>query len=185
MTKNNNFDFLRFLFAIFVVISHAYPLSGGSETSQWIYQITNGQIVLERLGLDGFFIISGFFIFQSLQRSRGLLDYFKKRILRLFPALLVVLLITLIVVPFIYEGKIPIYKNTQVYSYLPNNLLLYNFQPVIKGVFDNNPYHAVNGSLWTIRYEFSLYIAIAVLYFFKNDKRIEKFYSRYVLLFCS
>ena len=80
MKKNNNFDFLRFLFAVFVVISHSYPLSGSNETFQWIYQISNGQLVLARIGLDGFFIISGYFIFQSLQRSKTLFSYYKKEI---------------------------------------------------------------------------------------------------------
>ncbi|WP_303317378.1 acyltransferase [Flavivirga abyssicola] len=180
MIKNNNFDFLRFLFAIFVVISHAYPLSGGHESSQWIYQVTNGQIVLARLGLDGFFIISGFFIFQSLQRSKGLLDYFKKRFLRLFPALFIVLLITILLAQFVYEGVIPFYKNKEVYTYFPNNLSLYNFQAVIKGIFDNNPYHSINRSLWTIRYEFSLYVALSLLYFFRNNKKV----IRILLLIC-
>ncbi|MEN3322516.1 acyltransferase [Mariniflexile soesokkakense] len=174
MKKHNNFDFLRFLFAIFVVISHSYPLSGSNETSQWIYQISNGQLVLARIGLDGFFIISGFFIFQSLQRSKSLLDYFKKRFLRLFPALFVVLLITLMLAPFVYEGTMPFYKNIEVYTYLPNNLSLYNFQPVIKGIFNQNPYHSINGSLWTIRYEFSLYIALALLFFFRKNTDIAK-----------
>ncbi|MCF7560319.1 acyltransferase [Sabulilitoribacter multivorans] len=180
MTKRNNFDFLRFLFAIFVVISHSYPLSGSDESSQWIYQITNGQIVLARLGLDGFFIISGFFIYQSLQRSSGLLNYYKKRFLRLFPALFIVLLLTIILVPFVYYGDIPFWKNPQVLSYVPNNLSLYNFQPVINGVFDNNPYHSINGSLWTIRYEFSLYIGLSLLYFFRNNKVLK----RLLLSFC-
>ena len=180
MIKNNNFDFLRFLFAVFVVISHAYPLSGSSENSQWIYQVTSGQIVLARIGLNGFFIISGFFIFQSLKHSKSLLNYYRKRFLRLFPALFIVLLITILFAQFVYEGAVPFYKNEEVYTYLPNNLSLYNFQAIIKGIFDNNPYHSINGSLWTIRYEFSLYVALSLLYFFRNNKKI----IRILLLTC-
>lgn len=170
MQKNNNFDFLRFLFAVFVVITHAYPLSGNSETSEWFYKITNGQIVLSQIGLSGFFVISGFFIYQSLQRSKTLIDYLKKRFLRLFPALFVVLLITLLLSPLVYNGKIPFYKNLEVYTYLPNNVSLYLFQSGIKGIFDTNPYHAINGSLWTIRYEFSLYLALILLFYSKANK---------------
>ncbi|GGK17484.1 O-antigen acetylase [Yeosuana aromativorans] len=178
MHKNNNFDFLRFLFAVLVVVSHAYPLSGSHESSQWIYQITNGQIVIAQIGLSGFFIISGYFIFQSLSRSKNLLDYYKKRFLRLFPALAVVLLICLIITPFMYQGEVPLFKNKEVYTYLPYNLSLYGFQSGIKGVFDNNPYHAINGSLWTIRHEFTLYIGLSVLFFFKNHKK----YVQWLLL---
>ncbi len=188
MTKNNNFDFLRFLFALLVVVSHAYPLSGGNECSQWIYKITNGQIVLAQIGLSGFFIISGYFIFQSLERSKSLSYYIKKRLLRLFPALFVVLLLTIILAPFVYQGIVPFFKNISVYTYLPYNLSLYGFQSSIKGIFDTNAYHAINGSLWTIRYEFSLYVALSFLFFFRKQKRIVSIilligFSVFILLY--
>lgn len=180
MIKNNNFDFLRFLFAVLVVVSHAFPLAGDNESSQWIYQVTNGQIVLANIGLNGFFIISGYFIFQSLERSRSLYDYFRKRFLRLFPALFIVLLLTIFLTPLVYNSPIAFYANKDVYTYLPNNLLLYNFQSSIKGIFDTNAYHAINGSLWTIRYEFSLYVALSLLFFFRKKNRIVQ-----LLLFMS
>ena len=80
MNKNNNFDFLRFLFAILVLISHAYGLLGVNDKDnlEWIYEITNGQMCGSSIGLNGFFVISGFFIFKSLQRSRNLKEYFLK-----------------------------------------------------------------------------------------------------------
>lgn len=174
MNKNNNFDFLRFLFAIFVVISHAYPLSGGTEKTQWIYEITNGQVVIASIGLNGFFVISGFFIFQSLQRSKSVISYFKKRFLRLFPGLFMVLLLTILLVPFVYQGNTSLYKNLDFYTYLPNNMSLYNFQSSIKGVFSTHNYHSINGSLWTLRYEFSLYIALVFLWFFRKQLRTIK-----------
>ncbi|WP_289663008.1 acyltransferase family protein [Flavobacterium panacagri] len=170
MIKNNNFDFLRFLFALLVVLSHAYPLSGSHETKQWIFQVSNGQLVMAQIGLNGFFIISGFFIFQSLERSQSLKEYFRKRFLRLFPALFFVLLFSVVLAPFVYNGSIPFLLNREVYTYIPYNLILYKFQSGIKGIFDTNPYHAINGSLWTIRYEFTLYIVLAFLFFIKNKK---------------
>lgn len=172
MNKNNNFDFLRFLFAVLVVISHAYPLSGVHESEQWIYKITNGQIICAQIGLSGFFVISGFFIFQSMQRSTSLFEYYKKRVLRLFPALFFLLLLTLILAPFVYEGDVNILQNKAFYTYLPNNMSLYNFQSSISGIFDTNHYHAINGSLWSIRYEFFLYVGLSILFFLKNKKRL-------------
>ncbi len=172
--KNNNFDFLRFVFAILVVVSHSFALSGDNQSSEWILQITNGQISYSSIGLNGFFVISGFFIFQSLQRSSSLGNYLIKRFLRLFPGLFVLLLLTIVLVPFVYLGDISFFRNKEFYTYLPNNLTLYGFQSGIKGVFDTNAYHSINGSLWTLRYEFSLYIALAVLYFFRNKKTLIK-----------
>lgn len=179
LEQNNNFHFLRFLFALFVVISHCYPLSGSIENQQWIYVVSKGQTVLARLGLNGFFVISGFFIFKSAIRSDSLLNYFKNRVLRLYPALIVVLILSVLLGYFIYDSAVPYLKNKSVLTYILNNLSLYNFQGVINGIFDKNHYHAINGSLWTIRYEFTLYVLVSVFYFFKNKKKIKQ-----ILLLC-
>ena len=107
--KNNNFDFLRFLFALFVVISHAYALSGTTEEHSGVNWLSNGQLSFSQIGFSGFFIISGYFIFQSLQRSKSLSEYYKKRFLRLFPALAVVLLLSLFLVLFVYTNWLPFF----------------------------------------------------------------------------
>lgn len=167
----NNFDFLRLIFALFVVVAHSYPLSGNSVSGQWIYQVTNGQIELSNIGLNGFFIISGYLIFKSLERSKTIINYLWKRFLRLFPALFVVLLLTIFLAPLVYENAIPYIQNKDVFSYLPRNILLYDLQHHIKGVFEYNPYpSAINGSLWTICYEFSMYLLLGILFFIKNKK---------------
>ncbi len=86
----NNFDFLRLCFALFVLITHSYVLSG--ENNDGLNSLTNGQTNFSNIGLKGFFIISGYLIFESLIRSKNWLDYFGKRFLRIFPAYIVVLI---------------------------------------------------------------------------------------------
>lgn len=180
MHTQNNFHFLRFIFALLVVISHSYALSGGDISTQWIYEVTDGKVVYASIGLNGFFVISGYFIYQSLQRSKSLLEYYWKRILRVFPALFVVLTLSVILSPFVYNSEIPFYRNIEVYTYVPRNLLLYPDQPKIEGIFADNPYKAINGSLWTIRYEFTCYIILSVLFLIKSNKLWSK-----LLLFCA
>lgn len=167
----NNFDFLRLLFAAFVVITHSYALSGSQE-EDWLAQLTNGQICFSFIGVRGFFIISGFLIYQSLQRSASLEDYFWKRILRLFPALFVVLLLTTLLGYFVYHNEtISYWKNEAVWTYLPNNITLFHLQYGISGIFDTNPFpYQINASLWTIPFEFKFYILLAILFFNKNKK---------------
>lgn len=165
----NNFDFLRILFALLVLIAHCYPLSGNHITEQWLYKITNGQIELSNIGLNGFFILSGFLIYQSSERSSSIIDFFWKRILRIFPALIVVLLLTLLLTPFVYQNSLPYYKNREVYTYFFKNITLYQLQYSINGVFENNPHqNSINGSLWTIAYEFSLYIFLSFFVILKK-----------------
>lgn len=163
MHRKNNFDFLRLLLASFVIITHAYPLSGLPECD-WLCQLSGGQALLSKVGVEGFFILSGYLIYQSLVRSASLVDYFWKRSLRIFPALLLVLTLTVVLAAFVYEGAVPYWQNRSVWTYIPNNMLLYRTQYGIDGVFEHNPFTiAINGSLWTIRYEFTMYILLAFL----------------------
>jgi len=174
INKVNNFDFLRLLFAAFVIISHSYPIAGSTE-SEWLFEITNGQTSFSIIGVKGFFSISGYLIFQSLERSKGLLDYYWKRILRLFPALFVVLLITVLLAPIVYTSNTPYLFNKTVWTYIPNNMWMYTMQFGIAGVFENNPFpSAINGSLWTIPYEFTLYLILSLFIFLRKFVELKK-----------
>lgn len=169
--RKNNFDFLRLIFASFVIVTHSYPLSGNTK-SDFLFHLSNGQVSLSYVGVRGFFVISGYLIFQSLERSHNILEYFRKRLLRIFPALFVVLLLTVILAPFVYEGNIPFFQNKSVITYIPNNLILYKNQYEIVGIFEKNPYKsAINGSLWTLPYEFTMYILLSTLIIFRNNTR--------------
>ena len=170
--QENNFGFVRLLFAIFVIVTHAYELSGAKE-DDLLNRITAGQMHFSWLAVKGFFVISGFLIFQSLQRSRSLLEFYWKRILRLFPALAAVLILTVVFGPFVYEGDTAYLLNKSVQTYIGNNLSLYKVQYGISGIFENNPYKSViNGSLWTIAYEFTMYLCISALFFIAKRKRL-------------
>lgn len=169
MDRQNNFDFLRLLFASTVIFSHSFPLTNNPEI---IAVITNNQIDLGGLSVEVFFIISGYLILNSLRFSKTPLNYFWKRCLRLYPALFVMLLFSLVIIYFVYKGE-NIFLERDFKSYLPNNLKLYKTQYSIPGVFENNLYpNAINGSLWSLCYEFTMYIFILFLFPFKNNKKI-------------
>ncbi len=158
------------LFAGCVIVTHSYPLAGSQECD-WLCQISNGQYTFSWIAVRGFFVISGYLIFQSLERSGDLADFYWKRILRLFPALAVVLILTVILGPFVYEHDTAYLLNKKVRTYIPNNLRLYRLQYDIPGIFDQNPHKsAINGSLWTIPFEFTMYIAVSLLFFIKSKR---------------
>ncbi|MGI9579611.1 acyltransferase family protein [Chryseobacterium sp. RRHN12] len=186
ISRSNNFDFLRLVFASLVVITHSYALSGAAQGDP-LSQLTHGQMEFSYLGVHGFFIISGYLIFKSLLRCKGLPDFYWKRLLRLFPALLVVLFLTVLLAPAVYESTVPYLKNTSVYTYIPQNLTLFFRQKGIDGVFETNPYkHSINGSLWTICYEFSMYVMVSFLFFIREKTFVKivvilLFISSYIL----
>lgn len=167
INRKNNFDFLRLMLASMVIISHSYPLTNEPEI---FANLTNHQLDLGSFAVNTFFILSGYFIFISLRRSKSVKNYLSKRLLRLYPALLVLMLISLITLPFVYTGQ-NIFMESSYWLYAPNALSLYHLQHYINGVFSDNPYpESVNGSLWSLSYEFTLYIGLVLFYFIKNQK---------------
>jgi peptidoglycan/LPS O-acetylase OafA/YrhL len=56
------------------------------------------------------------------------------------------------------------FRNADTWKYFYKNLLMIRTEYDLPGVFASNPYpDAVNGSLWTLRYEMKMYLALAVL----------------------
>lgn len=165
----NNFDFLRLLFAALVVVHHCYPISGISEQDPLFY-LSKGTLSYSYIGVRGFFIISGYLIFQSLIRSEGIADYLVKRLLRIYPALIIVLILTILACAFVFDGTTATYlRNKSVWTYIPVNLSLFKLQHSINGVFESNPLKkGINGSLWTIGYEFSMYLFIIPLFYLRK-----------------
>lgn len=88
----NNFDFLRLIFASLVIVTHSYALLGLVEND--LFMQISQVYPFSYIAVRGFFVISGYLIFQSLIRSGSLISYFWNRFLRLFPALIVVLFLT-------------------------------------------------------------------------------------------
>lgn len=169
INRSNNFDFLRLLFSSLVIVSHSYPLTKQPEI---IAVFTKQQLSLGSLSVDCFFIMSGYLIMTSLQRSKTPQEYIWKRLLRLYPAFIVLLIITMLFLPFVYQGT-NILRENSYQTYFQNALSLYNIQYEVTGVFENNPYpKAINGSLWSLSYEFTMYIALLLLFLLRKNKNL-------------
>ena len=170
----NNFDLLRILFAWFVIVSHSYVLNGDGATDP-LFEMTQQTFLLSFIGVKGFFIISGYLIFKSMVVSTSIFEYLVKRVLRIFPALAVVLLVTLVAVFFIYPNNMPpFFSNKEVYAYFLGNIILFKPHFFISGIFAGLPSSAINGSLWTIEYEFFFYLFILLFFYFRSNKKILK-----------
>ena len=167
--RDNNFDFLRFFFASLVIFSHSFAMlyDGTWYAYDPLLHLTRGQTAFGGGAVDGFFLISGFLITKSWERSRGIGDFVQKRVLRILPALVVVLLVTVFLLGPL-ATRLPLasyFQSHQTYRYFTFmgtvNLHLTDRLP---GVFTHNPLsYRVNGSLWTIRLETICYILVAVL----------------------
>ena len=176
LTKNN-FDLLRFLFAGAVCLVHSYQLSGYQQLA-WIVNVLSSAVAVK-----SFFVVSGFLIFMSFERSSSVISYAKKRIRRIYPAYATVVLVSAVVMLFISAADISNYFSFAWFQYLVANLTFLNFlQPTLPGVFEGNISSAVNGALWTLKIEVMFYLSVPLfVYLFRRFSRFPMILLFYCL----
>jgi peptidoglycan/LPS O-acetylase OafA/YrhL len=152
--KRNNFESLRLVAACLVLVWHAYLFAGGSHLSV-------GTATVGGLGVAMFFAISGFLIARSWSHDSRLGAFAWKRLLRIMPALWIMLLVTTYGIgPLFSEMSIADYLTApDTHRYFAENALL---RPVssLPGVFGDQ---TINGSLWTLPIEVTAYAMLALL----------------------
>lgn len=160
----NNFHFIRFIAASLVLYGHCYPLTGRGNYD-YLTIASQGIFPTSHMGVCIFFIVSGYLVSQSLQNSRNIYSFIWKRVLRIFPALIVVLLMCVFIIGATcttLSHKI-YWESSTTYRFLKLIKLYPYVQNSLPGVFEKNPEKAVNGSLWTLPYEVTMYIFLVIL----------------------
>ncbi|MBC3873660.1 acyltransferase family protein [Undibacterium flavidum] len=161
--KDNNFNLLRLLAAFAVLFSHSFAMLGQPEP----FAASVGKN-LGAMAVDVFFVTSGFLVCASLMRSRNALDYLRARVLRIFPALWVMLVLTVFVLG-AYVSRLDFVsylRDAQTWHYLLKNaLLMGDIEFYLRGVFERNHLNGiVNGSLWSMVYELNMYLMLLLSY---------------------
>lgn len=176
--RDNNFNIIRMIAALAVLITHAFALAIGTGEAE-PFRDTLG-MTMGSIAVDVFFVASGFLVAASLLTGKGIVEFFWARFLRLFPALLVMLLLTVFGLG-IFFTSLPLNSyltDTKIYIYLLKNVtLIMGVGYQLPGVFEGNPFrNAVNGSLWTMPFEIKMYGILAVIYFvLRAIKKINSF----------
>ena len=119
-----------------------------------------------------FFVLGGFLVAGSLFRTRSFSEFLLLRVLRFFPALLVVVSLSAVVVgPLLATMALPAYFASAEFLAYFLNVFGY-FEIGLPGVFADNPVpRIVNVSLWTIPWEFGCSIALFAVMFFREGLR--------------
>ncbi len=156
--KHNNFDLLRLLFALIVCLVHSYELTRFEEL-RWIASALSSNIAV-----NAFFIISGFLIIMSYERSSSLASYTNKRLRRIYPAYLTVIMICAVGLFFVSNATVQSYFSLDWIKYLLANALFLNFlAPSLPGVFESHALNTVNGALWTLKIEVMFYLCVPLI----------------------
>lgn len=162
--RDNNFNLLRIVAASAVLVTHSFALSAGSGEAEPLRASLG--LTMGTMAVDAFFVTSGFLVTASLLGRSGVLEYAWARVLRIFPALLVMLLLTVFVLgpAFTTEPLSAYFASGTTYKYLVKcATLVFGVTYALPGVFETNPWKgAVNGSLWSMPYEIRMYILLAL-----------------------
>lgn len=153
----DNFAAVRLIAAVLVLFGHSFPLTGGHGPGYLGSPVST-------LAVKVFFVISGYLISESWVRDPNVVRYLLRRSLRIFPALIILCLITVLLVgPTLTTLPVSAYfANLGTWSYFWNVVLLPNYS--LPGLFGSNIYpNAVNGSLWTLPVEFLMYLIMPLV----------------------
>jgi peptidoglycan/LPS O-acetylase OafA/YrhL len=155
-TDANNFTLLRLMLALMVVLGHAKLLSG----TAWPHFPFN----LADAAVDAFFVVSGYLITGSYQRCHGLRSFYVRRIFRLYPMYLCIVLAQTVAMLVLLPGG-PFSEGADTVRYVAANAVLANFmQYDIGGVLDGLRNPGINPSLWTLKIEIGFYLIVPVIY---------------------
>ena len=159
--KENNFDHLRLVLAFGVFFFHIAELTQLS-TFQFFKSFISPAVSVHL-----FFIISGFLIFMSYEKSSSLRSYLNKRLRRIAPAYVTVVSMLFITLSLLSSLTLQEYfSSSDSWKYLFFNLGTLNFlQTSLPGVFTSNHLQAVDGSLWTIKIEVTFYLSVPFIAF--------------------
>lgn len=158
-SMTTGFDYMRIVMTCVVIAWHAIVVINGTDSEEWASWLRP----LPGLLLPMFFSLSGFLVATSLSRSRSLTEFMVLRSLRVFPALIVSVLFTALLLGCFSSLSYQEYVLSPLFAeYLLNSLGLTRY--FLPGVFEDNPYPSmVNVSLWTVQIEIICYFMLAGL----------------------
>ncbi|TXI95918.1 MAG: acyltransferase [Burkholderiaceae bacterium] len=168
--KDNNFNLLRMIAAMAVLFGHCFALLRLPEPLGASLGISLGSIAV-----DIFFVSSGFLVGASLLQRQSIVDYLVARTLRIFPALWVMLILVVFVLGAIISQHPDYLHDPRIFHHWwKSATLMTGIDFYLPGVFEKNPYPGVvNGSLWSMVYEISMYVVLLLSFLcFLSFKKI-------------
>ncbi len=157
--RQNNFDLLRLIAAMQVVMNHVVEIMEVHPTGVWrdVFRVFH-----LFPGVPIFFFISGFLISKSYENNPRLAEYFQNRILRLYPGLFACVTLSFILIYASgYMASAGASVTEWVMLYVAKVSFLQFYNPDFMRAYGDG---VLNGSLWTITVELQFYLLIPVMY---------------------
>jgi peptidoglycan/LPS O-acetylase OafA/YrhL len=155
-------DGLRGIAISWVVLYHAF--------SRWPEIYTYGDLYAHnelfrtgKVGVQLFFLISGFVIFMTLDRSKNMGEFLWRRWLRLWPAMFAVSTLLFATAPLFFRPS----GTPTLRDLLPGLTLI---EPDWWAALIGSPQNYLEGSFWSLYVEVKFYLVVGVLYFVAGSR---------------
>lgn len=143
-----------------------------NRLSVYPYKSKYDYFSLGHLGVQFFFIISGFVIFFTLDNTDNFILFWKKRFIRLFPSMLIASICTYLV--FRFFDKVNLFPD----SHNPWNILtsITFINPfILSKIFTSSNFGSISGSYWSLWPEVQFYFLASILFYFDKKKFVNHF----------
>jgi peptidoglycan/LPS O-acetylase OafA/YrhL len=165
--RTNNFDLIRLLAALQVVVHHSIGYLQLYDTSKAIASLFG--VLLMFSGVPIFFFVSGFLISKSYESSAAVSDYARNRLLRIYPALIVCTIVSIASVYALGYLPRPSASPGTMLAWIAGQLTFVQFfNPDFMRGYGVG---VLNGSLWTITVELQFYLLVPLLYLVCGTRR--------------
>lgn len=164
--KQDNFLPLRFLAAALVIYGHGFAVTTHGPEVVDLFTRLGWKNYSGAIGVDLFFVISGFLVTGSYLRRRNPLSFAWARALRLVPAYAACMILSAFVIGALYT-QLPLREylhDPDTRGYVLTNLQFgTGLRWELPGVFVDNPRRpTINGSIWTLPAEVRMYLWLGV-----------------------
>lgn len=163
----SSLDGLRGLAILLVIIFHTY--ARWPEYTPWTTEYKEIPIIkYGYLGVELFFLISGFVILMTLENCISFKEFIYKRWLRLFPAMLIGTILIYISADFLHErpaGKPNLIDALSGLTFI---------EPEILGKITGEKIKTIEGAFWSLFVEVKFYLLFGALYFTNKEKSLQR-----------
>lgn len=152
----NNFTPLRLALASLVMLFH-FKLLTGEQGAWW-------PMVYPDFAVEGFYVISGILIYESYHRRPEWRSFFTKRIFRLYPLYLVMIVVQTILLLGLQSGRVVAHLGEAAHYFAVNAVFLNFLKNSIGDALAGSPDPGINPSLWTLKVEVTFYLLVPLIW---------------------
>ncbi|RYE87593.1 MAG: acyltransferase [Hyphomicrobiales bacterium] len=162
--RGPGFDRIRLIAAFMVVLHHCTTYVTANIAHDFLFALSGGLVTVGSLAVAIFFATSGALVVPGLLRNGDIVGFGVNRFLRIMPALVTTVLVTVFLVgPLLTQlGPAGYFADPGTYAYLAN--ALFRTVKYLPGVTLDGSDIIVNGALWTLYFEILSYAALVIAF---------------------